>query len=333
MRLSSMLLSVLLVGSVPALSGCSSSDSAAQPAAKQVISKAITAAQGGTVDGPGVKLAIPPGALKADTTVTITITDKSGAPGSDKIAAASVFDFGPDGTTFNAPVALTLDFSSAGGPSGAKPEIAFLKNGAWESLGAATVAGAQVTASTTHFTPFTVVWSGGAQVGGGCAALEFTPCGGDLTGTWKFSAGCADLATTTDPTGGACPSATTALSIDFTGTITFSGGTNYTVAASQTSTVTMTVPKSCLPGGATCAQLLQGSTDDGTACVNVKTQGPSDKTESGTYTTSGTSFSTTKADGDAGTGGSTLQYCVTGSTLSVKDVTADATVIYTATKQ
>lgn len=337
MRLHSILFSAVLAVSVPAFGvGCSSSDSSGGnggAAAPQTISKQISAATGGTVDGPGVKLAIPPGALKADTTVTVTISDKAGAPGADKIAAGSVFDFGPDGTTFNAPVALTLDFTASGGPAGATPKIAFLKDGAWQTLDDSAATGGQITATTTHFTPFTVIWSGGQQQAGGCSSLDFTPCGGDLTGTWTFSAGCVDLSPTqADPTGGQCPSASAAATVDMNGTITFSGGNMYDVNFTQNASVTFTIPKTCLPGGATCSTIDPAATDAGESCQLSDTQDPKTTAEQGTYRTDPTTFWTTTA-GDTEEGGATL-YCVQGNTLKAKSVSDDGTtIIYVATKQ
>ena len=338
MRFGSLLIGLCLVGTMPAIASCSSSDSGAAAAAAQpvVISQKVTAKDGGTVSGPGVSLAIPPGALAADTTITITITAASGAPGAASIAAASVFDFGPDGTTFTTGVPLTLDFDAASAPSGATPAIAFLKNGAWQKLDAGTVAGGKITASTTHFTPFTVVWSGGQQQAGGCSALEFTPCGGDLTGTWSFTAGCVDLSPTqADPTGGKCPSATASATVDFTGTVTFGSDGRYSVDTTQSASITFEVPKSCLPSGASCTSVDASATDKGSTCELVQSQPSKTSTEAGTYTTTSTQF-TTVQDGDAGagTGGKPILYCVNGNKLSAKQIDDSGnTVIYTADKQ
>lgn len=126
-------------------------------------------AVGGTFTAPGATVVIPAGALAADTTLTLTVSDKAGQPNADTIAA-SIFDFGPNGTKFLKPVTMTLDFTGTA-PSSDVAKIAYLEAGAWVPLTDSAASGGKVTATTTHFTPFTVVWSSGGQVSGGCTAL------------------------------------------------------------------------------------------------------------------------------------------------------------------
>jgi hypothetical protein len=289
----------------------------------------ISAADGGTVSGAGVEAKIPPGALAADLTVTVNVLDKTGQPDADSIAAP-IFDFGPNGTTFLKPVEMTIDFTGAP-PAGMKAVIAFLKDGKWEPLADSAVTGSKVTATTTHFTPFTVVFvSGQGQTGGGCAALQFTPCGGALEGTWKFEAACADA--NIDPFMGMCPGATFAATVDVSGTVTFTAS-SYTVANQTVITTNGTVPKSCLGGAATCPMAKPGETwtDTGDTCTFSGAPETKMSNETGTLTVSGTQFTTANSDGSPP---STLDYCVTGNQIMARDATdPNATVIYKATKQ
>ena len=244
-----MFLRVLSVAVAP---GCSSSSSSSPtssppPGVGERTATPITAASGGQVTGTGVTLDIPAGALAADTTITIDIKDKSKYADSGNIAV-NVFEFGPDGTTFSAPVPITLDLYGKTPPSGKEAKIAYYDGSTWQTMPDSAVGSdGKVTATTTHFTPFTVVWVAGQQTGGGCASLDFTPCGGDVTGSWTFTAACVDLGPGSgDPTKGSCPTATGSATVDFTGTATFNSDMTYSINTNTTVSVTYTLPASCV---------------------------------------------------------------------------------------
>ena len=122
-----------------------------------------------------------------------------------------------------------------------------------------------------------------------------------------------------------CPSATvTNLNLTQTGSTVFTT-TGYAVAVTRAYSYTYNVPASCLNGG-TCADLaaefaqsptLQSSSCTGsTTCVCPLVYVPQDLTESGTYTTSGSTLTTTPTAGTAGT----TSYCVEGNRLHFLDV-------------
>ena len=122
-----------------------------------------------------------------------------------------------------------------------------------------------------------------------------------------------------------CPSATvTNVNLTQTGSTVFTT-TGYAVAVTRGYSYTYNVPASCLNGG-TCADLaaefaqsptLQSSSCTGsTTCVCPLVYVPQDLTESGTYTTSGSTLTTTPTAGTAGT----TSYCVEGNRLHFLDV-------------
>lgn len=151
----------------------------------------LKAAEGGTVTAAGLKVTIPAGALAADTAITVTVSDKATAPDAANVVS-SVFTLGPDGTQFSTPVSLVMDFDGAAAPSGKKLVIAVLQGGAWQALADSAVSGTQVTATTTHFSQFAIVWVDGQAVVSGCSAIPFTACGGDPSGLWTIVAVCHD---------------------------------------------------------------------------------------------------------------------------------------------
>lgn len=149
----------------------------------------IKATEGGTVTAAGLLVTIPPGALAADSALTVAVADKATGPDAAN-TVTSVFTLGPDGTQFSKPVSLALDFDGATPPSGKKIAIAFVQGGAWQALADSAVSGTKVTATTTHFSQYAIVWVDGQAVVSGCSAIPFTACGGDPSGLWTIISSC-----------------------------------------------------------------------------------------------------------------------------------------------
>ncbi|HSY37930.1 MAG TPA: hypothetical protein VLA79_00340 [Polyangia bacterium] len=98
---------------------------------------------GGTVAQAGVTLAIPTSALSASTVITVATTP----PPSGYTLASEAYQFGPSGTTFAQPVAVTIPLTSA------TPGVhLFWSNasGGFDDVGG-TVSGSSLTANVTHF--------------------------------------------------------------------------------------------------------------------------------------------------------------------------------------
>jgi hypothetical protein len=113
-----------------------------------------SAPAGGTVAGPnGARAVIPRGALATDTTIGIEQTQAS-APAlpAGFVALGPMFAFTPHGTTFAAPVTVTLPFDPASVPTGTTP--ALYKTDAqnqWERVAGATFGADSVNAQLTNF--------------------------------------------------------------------------------------------------------------------------------------------------------------------------------------
>ena len=148
---------VRLVGAALLLSlaacGGGGGDSAAPPPAPQSASALIGAA-GGTLSGPnGATVVIPPGALATDTTIAIEQTQAGSPPlpGGFSVSG-SMFALTPHGTTFAAPVTVSLPFDAASVPAGSTP--ALYKTNAqnqWERVAGATFGANSVSAQITSF--------------------------------------------------------------------------------------------------------------------------------------------------------------------------------------
>jgi alpha-tubulin suppressor-like RCC1 family protein len=137
-----------LLVAVLALAACGGGDDAAAPAS------ALIGPAGGTINGSdGAKIVVPAGALATPTTLAIEQTT-AGAPAlpSGFVAAGKMFAFTPHGTTFTAPVTITIPIDPSGVPAGQSGS--FYKTdgaGGWQRVAAATVAGNFVSAEVTSF--------------------------------------------------------------------------------------------------------------------------------------------------------------------------------------
>lgn len=331
--------SVLLAAGV---FGCGGSDDggggadagvAAAPAADegQTVTVPIAAAAGGEVSSPSGsgKLTIPPGALAADTEIVLNVGPAAGG------SAASVYDFGPDGTQFSVPATLTLKFDAAV-PEGKKAVMAVMTDGAWAEIPGSALAGGSVTGAVSHFSRFTVILvDGQAQLSSDCAdvAESFVACGGDPTGVWDLEDVCAaSQAIGQDPFNGQCPGASLTADITVEGTITFGDG-QIVPQTTRTGDIALHVPKACLQGQPCAA--VTGDDPEWTcqesdaACDCTKTDSSADdESDISAYSVEGTNL--VVQDGDTP---KNMPFCVEGDTLKVaveSDETGKPSVIYVA---
>lgn len=154
---------------------------------------------------------------------------------------------------------------------------------------------------------------------GDVTCMAFSACGGDVKGDWMIASWC-----NLDLGFDGCPEAEILSFPQPTGTVSFkSDGTYATSLTIPSGSIRIKLPLSCLAGATSCEQVNQpgeftctGNAMDGCTCdqvVNGNTE-----TTSGTYTTSGTTLTVTGSD--PGSTPTVLDYCVSGSTLRVRDM-------------
>ena len=310
-----------------ALGACGGSGTSA-PETKSVM---ITAATGGTVSVGSASLDIPAGSLGADTMVTVTSESApAGTPDAGTIQG-SYYAFGPSGTAFNPPATLSLPGAAA--PAGKMAVISTIADGGstWTDL-ATTFADGKLTASVAHFSGFAVryVVVGGASVD--CSKAK-PACGGDVTGSWTFSAVCVtDPSSLTKPVSTDCPTGTVTKTEKIQGSAMFNTDMTYSVDYSIEIDGAAVVPASCIAASgmnfASCSAVIDalanksvGATCTGTPasgcnCTASNVDPPQMTMEMGTYTKGVNSFSTTKTG--ATTPDSPTSYCVDGTTMWVQ---------------
>jgi hypothetical protein len=303
------------------------------------VKKMITADEGGEVKAGKAALSIPAGALSEDTEISVTTVDADDLPSSGDVAS-DAYDFGPDGTTFEKPVTLTLEFAGKA-PKDMAATLAWLDGDEWTPLADSKVSGGKVTATTTHFTTFAVVWvstgdGGGDQAAGQCTDDVDTSCGGDLLGTWEFGQSCLTLPPDilqSDPDNEAladCKGIVVAANLDQSGTITFKADKTYELHSKQTGTVEASIPKSCLMG-ADCPADAKSTPD---ACELEITSIDDQNDETGTYAIDSNKLTLTGDDDDSDDAETPAEFCVKGGTVTVKITDEDGTVqVFTATKK
>jgi hypothetical protein len=152
-------------------------------------SGAVTAAAGGTVETAGgtAAVTVPPGAVPADTTLTIAVA------AAEVGTATSVYDLGPNGTRFGAWVTVSIRYGGTPGP-GQEAVLAWKDGETWTRLPGSGVNGGSVTGRTTHFTRFSVIlvgdddvsvdWQGGT---GDESTMTYTTWTDSSSGlTWQY---------------------------------------------------------------------------------------------------------------------------------------------------
>ena len=116
------------------------------------------------------KLALPPGALDANATLSVTVRSALLAPHPEVLGSA-VYDLGPSGTSFAQPVVLALKEVSAA-PAGQRSVLATLDvndaNQVWQVLAQSVAANGVVSAPIAHLSLYAVLRI--PQSGAGCAA-------------------------------------------------------------------------------------------------------------------------------------------------------------------
>jgi hypothetical protein len=315
---------------IPACSSDSGDDDASpsnqvgeQPGTTSV---AITAADGGEVELGAAKLSIPGGALADDATVTVESTK----PASDLPDAGSlqglVYDFGPTGTEFAKPVALTLPLPKAPG-AGKEAVIAYLNEDthSWEDLTTTTGSGGKLSADITHFSSYVVrIRNTNVDMGNGPVDCSFTACGGDPEGTWQIANACISGDSADSPFGDKCAEGTFDVDVKADGTLTVANG-RYTWNLTVQGDLTLNVPASCvdaLSGGtATSCDDFAGDSGE-TTCTGTLAAGcactqkgePDTNASTGTIEVNGTQIVGTE---DGETPGEPSDFCVKGNSLKL----------------
>jgi hypothetical protein len=160
----------------------------------------------------------------------------------------------------------------------------------------------------------------------------FTPCGGDVVGTWTSSAVCGATAQLMM----ACPGASTSFMPTASATYTFNADGSFSLSLTADESGTQTLPASCLSGIQSCALLemtstTQGLTTSTTGCTGNPSQSctctftaKGTLTDTGTYTTAGTGLTMKDSSGPS----SPLGYCVTGNQLELSLITTPTNTTY-----
>jgi hypothetical protein len=174
--------------------------------------------------------------------------------------------------------------------------------------------------------------AGAGAAGSGAACSSVAACGGDITGDWKITQVCPDKPAVPDAIKQLCAEATFAYGdVNVTGTVSYKTDKSFMQTSTATGTGIVTLGKSCLSSGGqslTCAQLepafssvsptkCASTSDGGCACTSTLSATQSD---TGTFTTSGTSLTVTSSKG----GTRTTPYCVNGGALHLQVSVTDA---------
>ncbi len=310
-----------------ALVKCSSDNGGAtatpDPNEGKTFTQAISAATGGTLrtDTGSASLVVPAGALASDTDLTLAVEAASGTE-------ASVYKFGPDGTTFLVPVDLSIKYDGTPGDK-KKAVLAWFNGTAWEEVPGSSVKDGFVKGPVSHFSKFSIILVGDDVVlVSECAdvATGFKPCGGAVEGTWRFKDICMDQSVIgQNPFADKCPTARVDVEINWDAVVTFGTDGTYSLTNNgQTMSATYTIPTSCLvqiSSAKGCVAGLVGDSStcsvDGSNCVCLSSQTDPNENpnESGTFSVQGNSLVMTKTGSSAG---DPAYYCRSGNQTVVE---------------
>lgn len=317
----------LMLGAAVGCSSDSDDKDTSGAAAEDSVTVAISAAEGGEVKLGKAALSIPAGALAEDLEVTLEAKKPATSlPDQGSLKGLS-YDFGPDGTTFEKPVELTLPLVGTPG-DGEQAVISWYDEAAkaWQDL-PATVSGGVITAEVEHFTLFIVRFKG---VAAGAFDCGFTACSGaGIEGTWSMAGACIDTGKNDNPFAeiAGCEDAIFDVGVDAEGEITFDAGT-FTYAWTFTGMLNLEISSACLTAvgqGATCEewkldeQVVCVSKGDSCSCTGPAGD-PSESMGTGTYTVDGTTISFTE-EGD--TEPDVQEICVKGDEAKIHDVSTE----------
>lgn len=181
--------------------------------------------------------------------------------------------------------------------------------------------------------------SDGGNRQGDVAACSFTPCGGSLVGKWKWESGCVELSTTTDPSS-PCKPFSPIGTPSYSGTAEFTSGGEYSNTMTITSATSGSYSAACLTQtGLTCsfyqsifsapdAAMSGTCTSAASGDCDCQVSYHATTSDQGTYTTTGSSFTTTP---QGSTDSTTGEFCVQGNTAHVRftDVSGSSSATFT----
>jgi len=285
----------------------------------------ISADKGGEVKLGAAALKIPAGALSDDLEVTLDAKQPDKSLPDQASLSGLTYDFGPDGTTFDKPVELTLPLTAKPG-DGQQAVISWYdaEKDAWQDL-TASVKGDAISADVQHFTLFVVRFKG---VASGAFDCGFTPCGGEgIEGSWTISGACFDTGEQDNPFASiqGCEDAKFDVGVDAEGEVTFDAGT-YDYHWTFTGNVSLDLSAACvnvINQGKPCEEY---TLDDGVVCATegarCKCSGPAgDPDESmgtGSYSVSGDEITL-----DDGEDPETQKICVKGDQAKLQGTSTD----------
>jgi hypothetical protein len=300
------------------------------------VSEPITAAEGGEVEAAGALLSIEGGALGDDLTIEVDAVEPDSELPDFASIRGLVYDFGPDGTTFDPPATLELPIEGKV-PEGKEAVVSWLDGDTWIDLPSEVVAG-MVSVEVEHFTMFVVRMRNVAASEIDCG---FEACGGDLVGEWDIVGACAN---TSEEPGEEDPNpfedcgGVLEVILDGSGGGTFKADGSFSASINVQPSVSYKLPPDCiemLGAPATCAELgpmldeIGGPTCTGDVDTECVCEGALDEAAEpivavGSFETSGDNLTTTTEGG----GSQTVGYCVSGDTAKV--VFADSILIFKA---
>jgi hypothetical protein len=322
---------------------CDSGDDGGEPktAAGDDVAQTVTAAEGGTVASPSgdASLAIPAGALPADTEITIEGLDATGLP-TPKDLGSAAYEFGPDGLQFAVPVTLSLNLSGKV-PSEKKAVLAVLDGDKWVEVAGSSERDGVVSGPVTHFSTYVILFVGDKAIVTTleCQGYVFEACGGDPTGNWTIKDLCLEMEIGENPFAERpeCADQLYQISMDFEGYIHLNADKTYEVLMTPVASMLVELDDECLDSisqgqmapADMCVELGKNMPNCAYAGGKCSCSGPVDtgdddeepEVETGTWSTEGTNLFVSE-DGETDAP-KPVPFCVKGNTVALEVTNED----------
>ncbi len=304
----------------------------------------ITALEGGTLSTPSgaASIDIPAGALAEDTTITITSLGVDDQPDAENLGS-DVYEFGPDGTEFLAPVTISLVLD-VDVPEKMQAVLAVLDGEEWTTVEGSALDGNTVAGQVTHFSKYSIHFVGDDTVLESedevCKDLNFTACGGDVVGSWKILSMCTSRTIAGENPFAdkpACADDIFEFNVDWIGEITFNEDGTYENTMGMSYWTHLELTDECLGeivNGATtdytmvCQKMFSDEDNEESLCTyesglckcDTKPETRNiDDSQNGTYTIEGNNMILDDGDDEV----ETLPFCVDGDRIVVESADDD----------
>ncbi len=139
---------LFVMGALALVAACGSSSSNDASSSPPPAGSASVDTTGGVVEGAGVRLVVPAGAVQGNVTISIAVAPPNTAPPDGYVALSPIYVFSPNGLVFQKPVTVEIPLPSG---VGSTDSIVWSSDSAGVEILASSTGAGVMTANVMHF--------------------------------------------------------------------------------------------------------------------------------------------------------------------------------------